>query len=133
MFGYHGVLLVPSFETAGLGPETNYLSPRSGFHQKDRNQANDKTEHGKERDLAQIKAKVQKIDKGQWSIQKIQQSIPGRNWKYAIGCNLTHLIGIREAIVMYEDCEGQLMGPQSMTTGPFVCICQDCEDFESPF
>ncbi|GKE64160.1 hypothetical protein Tco_1518321, partial [Tanacetum coccineum] len=27
MFGYHGVLLVPSFETAGLGPETDYLSP----------------------------------------------------------------------------------------------------------
>ncbi|GJS91865.1 hypothetical protein Tco_0774501 [Tanacetum coccineum] len=28
MFGYHGVLLVPSFETVGLGPETDYLSPR---------------------------------------------------------------------------------------------------------
>ncbi|GJW41554.1 hypothetical protein Tco_0067399 [Tanacetum coccineum] len=27
MFGYHGVLLVPSFETAGRGPETDYLSP----------------------------------------------------------------------------------------------------------
>ncbi|GKB91958.1 abscisic acid receptor PYL2-like protein [Tanacetum coccineum] len=27
MFGYHGVLLVPSFETVGLGPETDYLSP----------------------------------------------------------------------------------------------------------
>ncbi|GJT43528.1 hypothetical protein Tco_0952243 [Tanacetum coccineum] len=27
MFGYHGVLLVPSFETTGLGPETDYLSP----------------------------------------------------------------------------------------------------------
>ncbi|GJW16941.1 plant UBX domain-containing protein 4-like protein [Tanacetum coccineum] len=26
-FGYHGVLLVPSFETVGLGPETDYLSP----------------------------------------------------------------------------------------------------------
>ncbi|GKA82747.1 hypothetical protein Tco_0789495 [Tanacetum coccineum] len=25
--GYHGVLLVPSFETAGLGPEMDYLSP----------------------------------------------------------------------------------------------------------
>ncbi|GJZ32959.1 hypothetical protein Tco_0578395 [Tanacetum coccineum] len=25
--GYHGVLLVPSFETAGRGPETDYLSP----------------------------------------------------------------------------------------------------------
>ncbi|GJV57324.1 retrovirus-related pol polyprotein from transposon TNT 1-94 [Tanacetum coccineum] len=28
MFGYHGDLLVPSFETAGLGPETDHLSPR---------------------------------------------------------------------------------------------------------
>ncbi|GJX70044.1 hypothetical protein Tco_0307215 [Tanacetum coccineum] len=27
MFGYHGDLLVPSFETAGLGPETDHLSP----------------------------------------------------------------------------------------------------------
>ncbi|GJU77344.1 hypothetical protein Tco_1274414 [Tanacetum coccineum] len=27
MFGYQGVLLVPSFETAGLGPETDHLSP----------------------------------------------------------------------------------------------------------
>ncbi|GJR55870.1 reverse transcriptase domain-containing protein [Tanacetum coccineum] len=27
MFAYHGVLLVLSFETAGLGPETDYLSP----------------------------------------------------------------------------------------------------------
>ncbi|GJU44356.1 3-hydroxyisobutyryl-CoA hydrolase-like protein 1, mitochondrial [Tanacetum coccineum] len=27
MFGYHGVLLIPSFETVGLGPETDYLSP----------------------------------------------------------------------------------------------------------
>ncbi|GJU63528.1 3-methyl-2-oxobutanoate hydroxymethyltransferase 1, mitochondrial [Tanacetum coccineum] len=26
-FGYHGVLLIPSFETVGLGPETDYLSP----------------------------------------------------------------------------------------------------------
>ncbi|GKE98828.1 hypothetical protein Tco_0022179, partial [Tanacetum coccineum] len=27
MFGYHGDLLVPSFETAGLGPQTDHLSP----------------------------------------------------------------------------------------------------------
>ncbi|GJS42535.1 hypothetical protein Tco_0567578 [Tanacetum coccineum] len=27
MFSYHGILLVPSFETAGRGPKTDYLSP----------------------------------------------------------------------------------------------------------
>ncbi|GKB79675.1 hypothetical protein Tco_0946570 [Tanacetum coccineum] len=27
MLGYHGDLLVPSFETAGLRPETDHLSP----------------------------------------------------------------------------------------------------------
>ncbi|GKB73635.1 hypothetical protein Tco_0935047 [Tanacetum coccineum] len=30
MCSYHGVLLVPRFETAGRGPETDYLSPSAG-------------------------------------------------------------------------------------------------------